>query len=55
LWPVGSATSDFMGRFYAALARGVRPSEALHEAKVQALKGPQRSPLYWAPFILIST
>lgn len=56
LWPVDDrATSDFMVRFYQALAESkVTKAEALRDAQLALLKQPQfRHPFYWAPFILL--
>jgi CHAT domain-containing protein len=55
LWPIGPATTDIMKTFYAALGAGSSPAEALRQAKLRALNGPHASPLYWAPFVLISS
>ncbi len=54
LWAVGPGTPQMMAQFYAGLSRGLTPSEALRQAKLQALAGGFASPLYWAPFVLIS-
>lgn len=54
LWPVSDeATSAFMQRFYAALAKGATPQQALRSTQLAfAQSGPWRDPIYWAPFVL---
>ncbi|MCI0353950.1 MAG: CHAT domain-containing protein, partial [Acidobacteria bacterium] len=52
LWPVGEDAADFMADFYAEIARGRQPAEALHAAK-QATQRAGRNPLSWAAFTLM--
>jgi len=57
LWEVDDrSTSQLMTEFYAALAHGSKPSEALRQAKlkVRASAAIYRKPYYWGPFELIS-
>jgi CHAT domain-containing protein len=53
-WPVGDPTVAFMQAFYAALAHGEAPADALTTAKRVLLRGRYSAPLYWAPFVLIT-
>lgn len=55
LWDVGDqATAAFMGQFYAQLARGLPPAEALAETKRRLLAAPGwNRPHVWAAFVLI--
>ena len=57
LWDVGDrATATFMEAFYAELAEGKDPAEALRTVKLRfiASKRPaQRQPFQWAPFVLV--
>jgi CHAT domain-containing protein len=54
LWPVADApTALFMRRFYAKLARGDTPAEALARTKREFMRMKAYSaPFYWAPFTL---
>lgn len=54
LWPVGPSTADLMGTFYRELAAGIPPADALRNAKLAMARGTQASPLYWAPFVLVT-
>jgi CHAT domain-containing protein len=54
LWPVGPATTDLMGAFYSALARGEAPAAALREAKIALRRGRWASPFHWAGFTLVT-
>lgn len=54
LWPVGPSTADLMSEFYRGLAGGIPPADALRNAKLALARGPRASPLYWAPFVLVS-
>lgn len=55
LWEVGDrGTAALMEQFYDGLARGLRPSEALREAKLRLREATAwRSPSAWAGFVLI--
>lgn len=53
-WPVGRPTVAFMQTFYAALAHGEPPADALYTAKRAFLRGRYSDPLYWAPFTLLT-
>lgn len=57
LWSVNDiATASLMKSFYKHLQQGKAKDEALREAKLELLKGPQRTwrhPYYWAAFILV--
>ncbi len=57
LWNVNDiATAALMKSFYKNLQQGKAKDEALREAKLELLKGPQRAwrhPYYWAAFILV--
>lgn len=59
LWSVNDiATASLMKSFYKYLQQGRTRDEALRQAKLDLLKGPQRTwhhPYYWAPFILVGT
>jgi len=52
LWKVeDSATKDLMADFYASIAAGARPSEALRRAQLRMRGKPKyRSPQFWAAF-----
>jgi CHAT domain-containing protein/tetratricopeptide (TPR) repeat protein len=53
LWDVSdSSTELLMDRFYAGIHNGQDPAKALHNAKMELLKGEARyrKPFYWAPF-----
>ncbi|UCF21537.1 MAG: CHAT domain-containing protein [Gemmatimonadota bacterium] len=54
LWPVGPPAAELMGGFYRALAADHPPAAALRAAKLELRNGTLSSPLYWAPFILIT-
>ena len=57
LWEVDDrSTSELMTEFYAGLARGSKPSEALRQAKLtlRASRAIYGKPYYWGPFELIS-
>jgi CHAT domain-containing protein len=43
-----------METFYRELAAGVPPASALRNAKLALARGEHRSPLYWAPFVLVA-
>jgi CHAT domain-containing protein len=51
-----AATADIMASFYKKLAAGVRPAEALRQAKMQLLKprSPYRIPYYWGTLQLFT-
>lgn len=57
LWSVNDiATASLMKSFYQNLRQGKAKDEALREAKLELLKGPQRAwrhPYYWAAFVLV--
>jgi len=57
LWNVNdSATAELMKHFYQNLNRGVPKSEALRQAKLSLLHGPNaawRQPYFWGAFILV--
>lgn len=54
-WPVGPATAELMGQFYAALAAGVRPSAALRQAQRALRQDPKTAhPFYWGGFGVIA-
>jgi CHAT domain-containing protein len=57
LWMVSDrSTSKLMEDFYLSLVEGKKPEEALRQAKIKLLKGPDRvykHPFFWAPFIFI--
>lgn len=57
LWNVNDiATASLMKSFYKNLQQGKAKDEALREAKLALLKGPQRAwrhPYYWAAFVLV--
>ncbi len=57
LWNVNDiATASLMKSFYKSLQQGKAKDEALREAKLELLKGPQRAwrhPYYWAAFVLV--
>jgi CHAT domain-containing protein len=57
LWNVNDlATADLMKAFYRNINNGMTKDEALRQAKLSLIKGPQRSwqhPYFWAPFILV--
>lgn len=57
LWNVNDiATAALMKSFYQSLQQGKAKDEALREAKLELLKGPQRAwrhPYYWAAFVLV--
>jgi len=53
LWEVDDeATAALMERMYGGIRKGVRPADALRDAKLALLhgKGSSRKPYYWAPF-----
>lgn len=53
-WPIGAATAVLMKEFYARLAHGVAPSEALRAAKLLLRHSSGTAhPFYWAGFVLI--
>ena len=54
LWPVSDeATVAFMESFYASLAKGETPQQALRSTQLAfARTGKWRDPIYWAPFVL---
>ncbi len=55
LWPVGPSTTDLMSEFHRGLAGGLPPADALRNAKLALARGrPLSSPLYWAPFVLVT-
>lgn len=56
LWEVSDDSApELMDRLYADLARGMRPDQALRDAKLAALHSEKYSrPFYWAPFQLYS-
>jgi len=52
LWPVGAASAEFMGAFYARLAAGLSPATALRAAKLQVRRNPATAhPFFWAGFV----
>ena len=57
LWNVNdSATSALMKTFYTRLNHGASKSEALRQAKLEILKGPNlawRNPYFWGAFVLV--
>jgi len=55
LWKVSdTATRDLMVDYYTRLTKGVRSSQALHEAQLAMMKNPARAhPFYWAAFVAI--
>ena len=52
LWDVGDqSSSQLMEKLYQALASGLKPAAALHQAKLGLLhSGPYRKPFYWGPY-----
>jgi CHAT domain-containing protein/tetratricopeptide (TPR) repeat protein len=55
LWDVTDmSTANLMGDFYAQMATGVVPADALRSAKLKLVhsSGAYRKPFYWAPFQL---
>ena len=50
------ATAEVMLKFYEKLASGMRPAEALRQAKLALLKpkGPRRNPYYWGTLQLFT-
>jgi len=52
LWDVGDKSSSrLMENLYQGLASGMKPAEALRQAKLALLHtGPYRKPFYWAPY-----
>ena len=58
LWNVAdSSTAEMMESFYAGLAAGQAPAEALRAAKLNLIAsgGNHRKPFYWAPFQIHTT
>ncbi len=57
LWPVSDeATSAFMQAFYAKMATGQTPQQALRATQIEFSQGGKwRDPVYWAPFVLSGT
>ena len=57
LWDVNDlSTAALMKSFYANLKQGMPKDEALRQAKLELLKGKQRTwqhPYFWAPFVLV--
>ena len=57
LWNVNDmATASLMKSFYKHLQQGMNKDEALRQAKLAMLKGPQRAwqhPYFWAAFVLV--
>lgn len=57
LWNVNDiATAELMKAFYRNLTRGLPKDEALRQAKLQLLRGKQRTwghPYFWAAFVLV--
>jgi CHAT domain-containing protein len=57
LWNVNDiATATLMKAFYKNLKQGIAKDEALRQAKLSLLKGPQRAwrhPYFWAAFVLV--
>ena len=57
LWDVDDrSTADLMGQFYAGIAAGRDPADALRRAKLSILSrgGRAAAPYYWAPFELFT-
>lgn len=55
LWPVSGSAADLMTYFYAGLAAGTAPGEAMHRAKLRLRHDPStRNPFHWAAFQLIA-
>jgi CHAT domain-containing protein/tetratricopeptide (TPR) repeat protein len=54
LWPIGENATSFMEPFYRALAEGRTAAEALRHARLTLRAQGYSSPLYWAPFTLMS-
>lgn len=56
MWNVSdSATAELMRSLYQNLKNGLPKDEALRQAKLKLLKGPQATwhhPYFWAPFVL---
>ena len=56
LWNVSdSATAELMSAFYRNLKNGLPKDEAMRQAKLKLLHGPQsvwKHPYFWAPFVL---
>jgi CHAT domain-containing protein/tetratricopeptide (TPR) repeat protein len=51
LWDVSDAsTAVLMDRFYAGIAAGISPAEALNNARLDLRRGPYSKPYYWGPF-----
>jgi len=51
LWDVADeSTSQLMDRFYAAIAQGTGPAEALRAAQLELLHSSYAKPFYWGPF-----
>jgi CHAT domain-containing protein len=51
LWDVADeSTSQLMDRFYAGIAKGTEPAEALRSAQLDMLHGEYSKPYYWGPF-----
>ena len=57
LWMVSDrSTSELMEDFYLNLVEGKKPAEALRQAKIKLLKGPDllyKHPFFWAPFVIM--
>jgi CHAT domain-containing protein len=55
LWPVGAASADLMGAFYARLATGETPAAALRAAKIELRRNPATAhPFFWAGFVYLA-
>ena len=53
LWQVDDAAAvELMRRFHKGLSQGQRPSEALRDARRQALSDGFKHPFYWSSFVL---
>lgn len=51
LWDVSDAsTAILMDRFYAGIAAGTPPAEALNNARLELRRGVYSKPYYWGPF-----
>jgi CHAT domain-containing protein/tetratricopeptide (TPR) repeat protein len=51
LWDVADeSTSQLMDRFYAGIAKGTQPTEALRSAQLDLLHTAHSKPYYWGPF-----
>ena len=51
LWDVpDTSTAQLMDHFYAAIAAGSAPADALQKARLELRKGDYKKPYYWGAF-----